>query len=877
MSKFYSSSSASSTNIQFSFISSPQNLTNPVSLTISSSSTDLTGSVYLYSNMGPVAPMYVEMSDGYWSGNIALFAVGKRSYFMLRWNNKTTGESIQNVSNEFDVTDQNGDISQNAKLSGTITDSNSTAIINAAVSLYSSDPSGSFPITANYTTYTNIVGQYLFNNAFPGNYYILVQPICCYRNVTREISLAAKVEVNEDFSLDSLCPIGVQGVTVPVLLVPGIMGSRIKTFWSQIYPELEFITSKWDSGKLKLHDPYDKAGWDNLKNDLYLKRGYMPGCTLFDVPYDWSLPIEVIRDAYLIPWINQAKKISKSDQVDIVAHSMGGLVTRAYLQSNEYAKDVRKFAMVTPPNKGSDRVYFIWEGGDPILADLTTTSTEDNNGIFGLGSYFYTKTLNRLHETRNLEQVCKISSGTPSKCDNKKLYDFIRADGRSSGQLMPIYDDALLNVNTDNNVLISSSEENTFLRALNSLPCRNVNGCVNRFGNLYNFTSFSSIMDKVQVKIFVGTGIDTVQSVFVTPQSTGYLGWRYKDGIPTVKPKPINIQLSKEWWFKNSEGHKGDGTVPATSAIFPDSLSKEFYMLKEAKHGEAIQKYKSEIVKFISDKQFLTKDLDYKNSEEDKLIQLSISIDGRAEPFVLGPNNTHVGKNFFSTYSAGVVIDNPENGNYSIAIVSPYKESYQIEIRYINFYDEISVSTRNIGYTDGRLTGFTLTISNGVLEPIIFDKSFNVPTNLEMNNLEGKIQLTWNASVSQDTDHFEIYWRPDNEPYFQFLGKTAQFSYLTNHDWSDAESSVYICEEVFKSGNTSFFSDTTFYIENMPEPTPPMPTTTSPVSSHSAWEYVGYVETAILGVSVVIGGCAIAYYGKTHGWCNNANADYEPV
>jgi triacylglycerol esterase/lipase EstA (alpha/beta hydrolase family) len=57
------------------------------------------------------------------------------------------------------------------------------------------------------------------------------------------------------------------------------------------------------------------------------------------------------------------------NEVDIIAHSMGGLVTRAYIQSNKYNNDIRSFEMIGTPNKGASRVYYLYNG-DPVLADV---------------------------------------------------------------------------------------------------------------------------------------------------------------------------------------------------------------------------------------------------------------------------------------------------------------------------------------------------------------------------------------------------------------------------------------------------------------------------------------------------------------------------
>ncbi|HDO23621.1 MAG TPA: lecithin--cholesterol acyltransferase, partial [bacterium] len=50
-------------------------------------------------------------------------------------------------------------------------------------------------------------------------------------------------------------------------------------------------------------------------------------------------------------------------KVDIIAHSMGGLVARSYIQDANYRNDVGKLIMLGAPNYGSSDVYTLWEGG----------------------------------------------------------------------------------------------------------------------------------------------------------------------------------------------------------------------------------------------------------------------------------------------------------------------------------------------------------------------------------------------------------------------------------------------------------------------------------------------------------------------------------
>ncbi|HEU4964632.1 MAG TPA: hypothetical protein VFV52_12370 [Bacilli bacterium] len=63
------------------------------------------------------------------------------------------------------------------------------------------------------------------------------------------------------------------------------------------------------------------------------KAGYVPGRTLFGFPYDWRLDNHS-HNARLTSTINQALSASGADQVQAVAHSMGGLVLKDYLLNN---------------------------------------------------------------------------------------------------------------------------------------------------------------------------------------------------------------------------------------------------------------------------------------------------------------------------------------------------------------------------------------------------------------------------------------------------------------------------------------------------------------------------------------------------------------
>jgi pimeloyl-ACP methyl ester carboxylesterase len=137
----------------------------------------------------------------------------------------------------------------------------------------------------------------------------------------------------------------------PIILVPGIGGS-------------------WNWGVM-LNSPFS-TGWKFTPGaktygpflDALEDQGLELGEEVFVAFYDWRLPnYDSARD-YLIPVIDEALGVTGANKVDLVAHSMGGLVARSYIQSDLYRDDVDQMIFNGTPNHGSSDVYSVWEGGN---------------------------------------------------------------------------------------------------------------------------------------------------------------------------------------------------------------------------------------------------------------------------------------------------------------------------------------------------------------------------------------------------------------------------------------------------------------------------------------------------------------------------------
>ncbi len=163
---------------------------------------------------------------------------------------------------------------------------------------------------------------------------------------------------------------------VPVIIVPGIFGSWSTEMFCNdegaihdVRESLKIVVQfgKVDSDDIPLEWTANPiTGTYDAMYESLMYEGLRP--ILFG--YDWRQSVQQtaignpnnLDSPSLVDIIDQVKAQYGVSQVDIVAHSMGGLVVREYIQ-NHYRGDIRKFAMIGTPNQGSLDVYRIWEAG----------------------------------------------------------------------------------------------------------------------------------------------------------------------------------------------------------------------------------------------------------------------------------------------------------------------------------------------------------------------------------------------------------------------------------------------------------------------------------------------------------------------------------
>lgn len=94
--------------------------------------------------------------------------------------------------------------------------------------------------------------------------------------------------------------------------------------------------------------------------------GYVLGDNLEIAYYDWRGHIRDSACNYLKPVIDQVKARTGASKVRLVGHSMGGLASRIYIQSDCYQDDVSRLVTVGTPHLGAVDAYKAWEGGELV-------------------------------------------------------------------------------------------------------------------------------------------------------------------------------------------------------------------------------------------------------------------------------------------------------------------------------------------------------------------------------------------------------------------------------------------------------------------------------------------------------------------------------
>ncbi len=194
-----------------------------------------------------------------------------------------------------------------------------------------------------YTAHTNSQGRYSFTGMQCTDNNVISIEVDGYEKYLEKVSFPCWATSEYDIIL-----LESDGID-PVIIIPGIMGS-----WNT-QALAGMPSDNW------VLDPIFHV-YDQLKQNLIDYGGYAQGETLFTFPYDWRNN-NVITAAYLKDKIDEVKSITGAEKVDLIAHSMGGLVSRFYIESELYENDVDQVIFIATPHLGAPKSYLTWEAG----------------------------------------------------------------------------------------------------------------------------------------------------------------------------------------------------------------------------------------------------------------------------------------------------------------------------------------------------------------------------------------------------------------------------------------------------------------------------------------------------------------------------------
>jgi len=386
----------------------------------------------------------------------------------------------------------------------------------------------------------------------------------------------------------------------PVILVPGIMGSTINSLKGSIIPRLGSYTypssKTYDQSKLYLADAIgewninivgnmisakleerdslmQELGWDLMIKKLE-RNGYVNGKTIIACPYDWSADVPFIVNNYFKSCISKGLANTNKGKVDVIAHSMGGLVTRAYIQETgkTNGKSIRKIAFLGTPHLGATDSYAVWAGGYVEKSkfgarSLVLSSFYKDRGypVPTISLQYQTLKIPVINSTFILPSDINSSFFTNSYlvANPSKLYDFLRKENALGlKSLVPIY--SFLNKSGSGVYTQTNCYENTFLKALNGLPLVGSSGCPNPDTRIsYSFKDFKSTLsnDGIDVKMIYGSS-GGYNTLLYFPLSSAKGANLYQEGKPSV-------DLSNDTVMQTYKS-PGDQTVP-------DKSTKEYF------------------------------------------------------------------------------------------------------------------------------------------------------------------------------------------------------------------------------------------------------------------------------------------------------------
>lgn len=345
----------------------------------------------------------------------------------------------------------------------------------------------------------------------------------------------------------------------PVIFIPGIGGSELKvaseTNWSapdghggnyeNVFKKDEAVWMNLiaAANPLHPHDDYfdvlrmendgltstaDIQTTDRILSEAYANtikhftdNGYVLGEDLFVFPYDWRQDVTLSSELLDLK-VDQIRESVGSQKVDLVAHSMGGLVARSYISNQENSIKVRKLISLGSPYLGA--VKFLKALREGICLSKSDVLT---NPCIGVNS-------------KEVHDLLQNMIGGYELAPSEKYYEFYSG---IENYPTPILDSRDL----DNNKVTGQLNYEQTKQLLANLDHNT--GLFNPAEEFHYLDNQLVYSNGVEIFLIVGSGKDTLGQI-IEKSETNF------EGISTPYTEPLLIN--------------GDGTVPLYSASLQD-------------------------------------------------------------------------------------------------------------------------------------------------------------------------------------------------------------------------------------------------------------------------------------------------------------------
>jgi hypothetical protein len=737
-------------------------------------------------------PEKVTVSNGQWSGQVSISQDGCNLVL------KAVGNGLSGTSTSFDIVRAASAI---GSLTGVVSHDWRIKVPIAGATVHLIQAASGTDAYPPQTT--DLYGRYAFSGVASGNYYLWAT----YDGNPSSTSFPVYIPA-WGMSQNLQIPTGGGSTKTPAILVAGMMGSTVSD--GQI-PSLK--KSLCNRNQLQLYDYDGAVGWRALKGGLQEK-----GVRVIECPWDWRKPIQEAMGEALKDAIQEAKNAGYK-KVNIIAHSTGGLLARAYIQSKDYQDDVENLIMVGTPHQGSANGFYIWEGGDPLTADAVTNK-----------KYIYSLVLvNLIKDTgwpNALDSFSSLMAIQLRQWDDFNTHKFITQNVRSLRQLLPTY--LCLDDKTTCRPITSPENINQDLKDLNS----GANGYVKPSERMGRPDSTDNVV-KTRV-YFSNSEKNTLSAIKVKSRSirSKLLGI-YQDG------DPVGTQVSYT---------SGDGTVPEESAKLPEKEGWAEAISSSGAHMSLVGNNKDKIVADLYppvvsfwDKTkaklaaWVSSAVSLAHAQEEISSvppTFSVSINGWVQPYLADAQGRGVGINPMSgameynlpgaviTTEAdrgSIVLDNPVDGNYTISLMAQFACDYRLTIGYGDSGN--SVLQEVSGFNDAQTLSLTLTVDSTSSQKIIITPPLAAPTRLVSGAADGKAKLSWERSSDTEVLSYKVYAKSPESPFFTLTGTTSLNTFMTNDPWLDYTSTLatmYVIAGVRADGTESFFSNRALNKKNPP-------------------------------------------------------------